>query len=92
VKAAAKFPSPECSAENEEAAKPGREGRMGSSKTRPRGTPPGILYEYQKKGVVKFAFCNVLKRKEDAKLGDGCDDGMPGERWKRYLREALWEY
>jgi hypothetical protein len=28
-----------------------------------RGTPPGILYEYQNKGVVKFAIRKCMKRK-----------------------------
>jgi hypothetical protein len=30
------------------------------------GTPPGILYGYQKKGVVKFAVRKYMKTKDGA--------------------------
>jgi hypothetical protein len=37
--------------------------------------PPTNLYEYQKKGVVKFDCCNRLKTKEDVGRGDGFQNG-----------------
>jgi hypothetical protein len=37
------------------------------------GTPPGILYEYQKKEVVKFDCCNCVKRKRETFWG--CERG-----------------
>jgi hypothetical protein len=39
--------------------------------------PPGILYECQKKGVVKFAICKWLKRKnEDPEVDRERDFGL----------------
>jgi hypothetical protein len=41
----------------------------GESSRAEGGTPPGILYEYQNKGVGKFAIRNRMKRKGGFFLG-----------------------
>jgi hypothetical protein len=33
-------------------------------------TPPGILYEFQNKGVAKFAFCNLMRTREIVGQGE----------------------
>ena len=49
------------------------------------GTPPGILYEYQNKGFVKFAIRKCLKRKGRLFLGGGRGEFQNGngskQRW-----------
>src|SRR5579859_367039 len=39
---------------------------LGTGLTALGGTPPGILYRYQKKRVTEFDGCKLLKRKEGA--------------------------